>query len=78
MRHKHCRTWNMARKPKNVENMTQALIHLGYGEKHSKTWKMRNTHCRTWVMGRKLKSWKMRSTHCRTWNMARNTEKRAK
>ena len=39
MRHKHCMTWNMARKLKNVENETQTLFDLEYGEKHSKTWK---------------------------------------
>jgi hypothetical protein len=31
---------------------TQTLFHLEYGEKHSKTWKMRNTHWRTWSMSR--------------------------
>jgi hypothetical protein len=51
----HCRTLNIARKLKNVENETQTLCHLEYGEKHSKTWKMRNAHCRTWSMMRKLK-----------------------
>jgi hypothetical protein len=68
----------MEGKLKNVEIVTKALFHLGYGEKHSKTWKMKNTHYRTWVMGRKLKSWQMRSTHCRTWNMSRKTEKTCK
>jgi hypothetical protein len=29
---------------------------MKYGEKHWKTWKMRNTHCRTWIMERKLKN----------------------
>ena len=28
---------------------------MDYGEKHSKTWKMRNAHCRTWSMARKFK-----------------------
>ena len=36
MRHKDCRTWDMARKLKNVENVTQALIHLGYGRNTQK------------------------------------------
>ena len=27
----HCRTWNMARKLKNVENETQTLFDLEYG-----------------------------------------------
>ena len=55
MRQKHCLTCNMGRKLKNVENETQTLFGLEYGEKHSKTWKMRNAHCRTWSMARKLK-----------------------
>ena len=46
----------MARKLKNVENETQTLFDLEYGEKHSKMWKMRNTQCRTWIMARKLKN----------------------
>jgi hypothetical protein len=29
----HYRTWNMARKLKNVENETQILYELEYGEK---------------------------------------------
>jgi hypothetical protein len=40
-------TWNMVKKLKNVENETQILLELEYGEKHSKTWKMRNAQCRT-------------------------------
>ena len=55
MRHKRCRTWNMARKLKNVENETQTLFDLKYGEKHSKTCKMKNAQFRTWRMARKLK-----------------------
>ena len=45
----------MPTKLKNVENETQTLYDLEYGEKHLKTWKMRNAHCRTWSMSRKLK-----------------------
>jgi hypothetical protein len=37
-----------------VENKTQTLFALEYGEETSKTWKMRNAHCRTWIMVRKL------------------------
>ena len=48
----HTVIWNMARKLKNVENETQTLFNLEYGEKHSKMWKMRNAHCRTWKMAR--------------------------
>ena len=47
-------TCNMARKLKNVENETQKLFELEYGEKHLKTWTMRNEHCRAWIMARKL------------------------
>ena len=55
MRQKHCLTWNMGRKLKNVENETQTLFGLEYGEKHSKTWKKGKAHCRTWTIARKLK-----------------------
>ena len=34
MRNAHCRTWNMARKLKNVEYRKQTLYDLEYGEKH--------------------------------------------
>ena len=51
----HTVTWNIARKLKNVENETQTLFNLEYGEKHLKTWTMRNQHCRAWIMARKLK-----------------------
>ena len=34
MRHTHCRTWNMVRKPKKVENETQTWYDLDYGQKH--------------------------------------------
>ena len=37
MRNAHCRTFNVARKLKHVENETQTLFDLKYGEKHSKT-----------------------------------------
>ena len=58
----HTVTWNIARKLKNVENETQTLFNLEYGEKHSKMWKMRNAHCRTWKMARnseKREKWEM-------------------
>jgi len=38
------------KKTKNVKNEAQTLFDLEYGEKHSKTWKMRNAHSRTWTM----------------------------
>ena len=46
----------MARNLKKVDNETQTLYDLEYGEKHSKTWKMRKAHCRNWNMARKLKN----------------------
>ena len=46
----------MARNLKKVDNETQTLYDLEYGEKHSKTWKMRNAHCRNCNMARKLKN----------------------
>ena len=55
MRNAQFRTLILAKTLKNVENETQTLFDLEYGEKHSKTWKMRNAHCRTWSMARKLK-----------------------
>ena len=33
MRNAHCRSWNMARNLKNVENETQKLFYLDYGKK---------------------------------------------
>ena len=46
----------MEKKKKNMENETQRLYDLEYGEKHSKTWKMRNAHCRNQNMEGKLKN----------------------
>ena len=51
----HCRNWGMARNIQNIENEICILQDRKYGEKHSKTWKVRNAHCRTWSMERKLK-----------------------
>ena len=31
MRNAHCRTWNMKRKQKNIENKKQTLLDLEYG-----------------------------------------------
>ena len=53
-----CRTWNMVRKLKYMENETQTLFDLEYGKQHSKMWKMRNAHCRTWNMAIKLEKGK--------------------
>ena len=52
----HCMTWNMARKLTTGENMTLTLQDVAYGEKHLKTWKMRNVHNTNWNMARKLKN----------------------
>ena len=34
MRNAHSRTWNMARKQKNVKNDTKTLLDMEYREKH--------------------------------------------
>ena len=49
-----CRTWNMARKLKIMENEKHPLDDLKIDE-ITKNRKMRNAHCRTWNMARKLK-----------------------
>ena len=54
--HTQCRTCIIARKCKKLQNETQTLYDLKYGQKQSKTWKMRNTHSRTWIMARKVKN----------------------
>ena len=43
-------TCNMARKLKNVENETQTMFDLEYGEKTEKTWKMRHKNRLNWNM----------------------------
>ena len=43
----------MARNLKKMENGTQTLFDLEYGENHSLMWKMRNAQCRTWSMVKK-------------------------
>ena len=43
MRNAHWRTWNMARKLKNVENETQTLYVLKYSEKNMKN--VKNEKC---------------------------------
>ena len=61
LRNIHCRTWNMARKPKITENEKHPLDDLNNDEITEKREKMRNAHCRTWNMARKLKimeNWK--------------------
>ena len=46
----------MASTLKTVENETQTLQDMEYGEKHSKTWKMRIALYSTWNMEKKLKN----------------------
>ena len=55
MRNAHCRTWNMARKLKIIENEKHPLHDLKNDEITEKREKKRNAHCRTWNMARKLK-----------------------
>ena len=54
-RNVHCRTWNMARKLKIMENEKHPRDDLKNDEITAKVEKMRNAHCRTWNMARKLK-----------------------
>ena len=54
-RNVHCRTWNMARKLKIMENKKNPLDHLKNDEITAKREKRRNAHCRTWNMARNLK-----------------------
>jgi hypothetical protein len=68
----------MEGKLKNLENETQTLFDLEYGEKQYKCGKLEMHTVGTGVWQENWKSWKMRNTHCRTWNMVRNTEKREK
>ena len=53
MRQKHCLTWNMARKLKNVENETQTLFKINWWNTF-KNKKMRNVHCKSWSMAKKM------------------------
>ena len=55
MRNVHCRTRNMARKLKIMENEKHTLEYLKNDEITEKKGKMRNAHCRTWNTARKLK-----------------------
>jgi hypothetical protein len=52
MRNAHCRTKIVASKLKNVENETQTLYDLEYGEKTDQQRKIGNSHGRTWNMAR--------------------------
>ena len=84
IRNEHCRTWNMVRKLKNVENETQILFDQESDFNYSKTWKMRNAHWWTWIMVRKLKNVGNETQimydlaygkkHSKTWNMRNHTE----
>ena len=50
----HCRTWNMVRKLKIMENEKHPLDNLKH-TKSQKSVKMRNAHSSTWNMVSKLK-----------------------
>ena len=66
----------MARKLRNVENETQTLYDLEYGEKHWKKGGKGETQTVEFVIRQKnWKTWKMVNAHFRTWNMVCNTEK---
>ena len=41
---------------KKIENGTQTVVDLKYGENHSLIWKMRNAQCRNWNMVKKMKN----------------------
>ena len=41
---------------KKIENGTQTVVDLKYGENHSLMWKMRNAQCRNWNMVKKMKN----------------------
>jgi len=78
LRNTDCSTWILARKEKNVENKTQILYDLEYGEKH---WKTEKWKLHTEIPGIMRENWQMRkrrNSHSRTWNMARNTVKSIK
>ena len=52
----HCRTWNIARKLKVMENEKFPIQLTTWKMKKSlKNVKNENAHCRTWNMARKLK-----------------------
>ena len=55
MRNAHCRTWNMARKLKIMENEKHPLDDLKNDEITEKREKIRNPHCRNLYMARNLK-----------------------
>ena len=54
-RNDHCRTWNMARKLKIMENEKHPLYDFKNDVITEKCEKMRNGHCRTLNMARELK-----------------------
>ena len=74
-RNVHCRTWNMARKLKIMENEKHPRDHLKNDEITEKRekWEMHTVGPGIWR--EKWKSRKMRNTYFSTWNMARKTEK---
>ena len=55
MTNAHCRTWNMARNLKIMENEKYTIYDVKMARKTEKGSKFRNVHRRTWNMARKLK-----------------------
>ena len=66
MRNAHCRTWNMARKLKNIEIEKYTFLDVKYGKENEEGGKFRSVHCRIWNMERNQKSWKIRNIHLTT------------
>ena len=64
MKNALCRTWNMSRKLKNVENETQTLYGMEHGEKKPKN--MENEKCTLYELEYGGKKVKKRNTHCRS------------
>ena len=78
MKNAHCRTWNMTRKLKNVENETQTLFDMEYGGKNLKLWKFRNAHYRTQIMAKKKENHGKSETHTVGREIWRGTVKKEK
>ena len=76
-RNVHCRTWNMARKLKFMEN-EKKFGTCYMVRKTEKCGKFNNVHCRTWNMARKLKSMENEKNPLEHLKNDRITEKREK
>jgi hypothetical protein len=72
MRNTHCRTKNISRKLKNMENETQTAYDLEYGERTQKNVENDTQTLFDMEYGNKhSETWKMRNEQCRTWSIAR-------